>query len=485
MKLNELLKNVEVLNIIGDAEVEIKGINIDSRRIEADHLFVAVPGTQTDGHRFINKAIEQGATAILCESLPTKRTPSVTYIAVESTEDWVGEVATQFYGDPSRQLKLVGVTGTNGKTTIATLLYNMFRKFGHKCGLLSTVCNYIEDEVIPADHTTPDPIELNRLLAQMVEAGCEYAFMECSSHAIAQKRIGGLHFTGGIFTNLTRDHLDYHGTFENYRDAKKAFFDGLDKDAFAIINADDKNGSVMVQNCKAQVKTYSTRTMADFKAKIIECHFEGMYLDINGKEVGVQFIGKFNVSNLLAVYGAAVMLGKNPDDILVILSTLKSVNGRLDPVRSPEGYTAIVDYAHTPDALENVLNAIHEVLDGNGRVITVCGAGGNRDKGKRPLMAQEAVKQSDRVIITSDNPRFEEPEDIINDMLAGLDQKQMKKVLSIVDRREAIRTACMMAEKGDVILIAGKGHEDYQEIQGVKHHFDDKEVVREIFSLDN
>ena len=485
MKLNELLKNVEVLNIIGDAEVEIKGINIDSRRIEADHLFVAVPGTQTDGHRFINKAIEQGATAILCESLPTKRTPSVTYIAVESTEDWVGEVATQFYGDPSRQLKLVGVTGTNGKTTIATLLYNMFRKFGHKCGLLSTVCNYIEDEVIPADHTTPDPIELNRLLAQMVEAGCEYAFMECSSHAIAQKRIGGLHFTGGIFTNLTRDHLDYHGTFENYRDAKKAFFDELDKDAFAIINADDKNGSVMVQNCKAQVKTYSTRTMADFKAKIIECHFEGMYLDINGKEVGVQFIGKFNVSNLLAVYGAAVMLGKNPDDILVILSTLKSVNGRLDPVRSPEGYTAIVDYAHTPDALENVLNAIHEVLDGNGKVITVCGAGGNRDKGKRPLMAQEAVKQSDRVIITSDNPRFEEPEDIINDMLAGLDQKQMKKVLSIVDRREAIRTACMMAEKGDVILIAGKGHEDYQEIQGVKHHFDDKEVVREIFSLDN
>ena len=485
MNLSELLKNVEVLNIIGDAEAEIKGVNIDSRRIEADHLFIAVPGTQTDGHRFINKAIEQGATAILCESLPTKRTPDVTYIAVESTEDWVGEVATQFYGDPSRKLKLVGVTGTNGKTTIATLLYNMFRKFGHKCGLLSTVCNYIEDDVIPADHTTPDPIELNRLLAQMVEAGCEYAFMECSSHAIAQKRIGGLRFMGGIFTNLTRDHLDYHGTFENYRDAKKAFFDGLDKDAFAIINADDKNGSVMVQNCKAQVKTYSTRTMADFKAKIIECHFEGMYLDINGKEVGVQFIGKFNVSNLLAVYGAAVMLGKAPEDILVILSTLKSVNGRLDPVRSPEGYTAIVDYAHTPDALENVLNAIHEVLDGKGKVITVCGAGGNRDKGKRPLMAPVAVKQSDRVIITSDNPRFEEPEDIINDMLAGLDQKQMKKVISIVDRREAIRTACMMAEKGDVILIAGKGHEDYQEIQGVKHHFDDKEVVREIFSLDN
>ena len=483
MKLNELLKNVEVLNILGSDEIEITGVNIDSRRIEPGHLFIAIPGTQTDGHKFIPKAIELGATAVLCEYFPNKREPGVTYIAVESTEDEVGKVATAFYGDPSRKLKLVGVTGTNGKTTIATLLYNMFRKFGHKCGLLSTVCNYIEEEVIPADHTTPDPIELNHLLAKMVDAGCEYAFMECSSHAIAQKRIGGLRFTGGIFTNLTRDHLDYHGTFENYRNAKKAFFDGLDKEAFAIVNSDDKNGAVMVQNCKAQIKTYSTRSMADFMAKIIECHFEGMYLDINGKEVGVQFIGKFNVSNLLAVYGAAVMLGKAPEDILVILSTLKSVNGRLEPLRSPNGYTAIVDYAHTPDALENVLNAIREVLDGKGKVITVCGAGGNRDKGKRPLMAQEAVKQSDRVIITSDNPRFEEPQDIINDMLAGLNPQQMKKVLSIVDRKEAIRAACMMAQKGDVILIAGKGHEDYQEIKGVKHHFDDREIVREVFSL--
>ena len=482
MRLNELLKNVDTLNIAGDVEVEITGVNIDSRRIEKGHLFVAIPGTVTDGHKFIPKAIELGATAVLCEKMPEEQIPEVTYVQVASTEDAVGKVATLFYGDPSRKLKLVGVTGTNGKTTIATLLYNMFRKFGHKCGLLSTVCNYIEDEAIPADHTIPDPIELNRLLAQMVDAGCEYAFMECSSHAIAQKRIGGLKFAGGLFTNLTRDHLDYHKTFENYRDAKKAFFDGLDKDAFAITNADDKNGQIMVQNCKAQVKTYSTRTMADFKAKIIECHFEGMYLDINGKEVGVQFIGKFNVSNLLAVYGAAVMLGKKPEDILLILSTLKSVNGRLEPIHSPEGYTAIVDYAHTPDALENVLNAIHEVLNGKGKVITVCGAGGNRDKGKRPLMAQEAVKQSDKVIITSDNPRFEEPQDIINDMLAGLDQKQMKKVVSIVDRREAIRTACMLAEKGDVILIAGKGHEDYQEIKGVKHHFDDKEVVKEIFN---
>ena len=481
MKLNELLKHVKPLDIKGSTEVEVTGVNIDSRRIEPGHLFVAIKGTQTDGHKFIPKAIELGATSVLCEEMPAEQTEGVTYVAVASTEDAVGKVATLFYGDPSRKLKLVGVTGTNGKTTIATLLYKMFRKFGHKCGLLSTVCNYIEDEAIPTEHTTPDPIELNRLLARMVEAGCEYAFMECSSHAIAQKRIGGLQFAGGIFTNLTRDHLDYHKTFENYRDAKKAFFDGLSKEAFAITNADDKNGAVMVQNCKADVKTYSTRTLADFKAKIIECHFEGMYLDINGREVGVQFIGKFNVSNLLAVYGAAVMLGKKPEDVLVVLSTLKSVNGRLEPIHSPEGYTAIVDYAHTPDALENVLNAVHEVLGGKGKVITVCGAGGNRDKGKRPLMAQEAVKQSDKVIITSDNPRFEEPQDIINDMLAGLDGKQMKKVLSIADRREAIRTACMLAEKGDVILIAGKGHEDYQEIKGVKHHFDDKEVVREIF----
>ena len=485
MKLSELLKLVKPIAIVGDAEVEITGVNIDSRKIENGHLFVAIKGTQTDGHRFIPKALELGAKAVLCEEMPDEETignDGVTYVQVASTEEAVGPVATVFYGEPSQKLKLVGVTGTNGKTTIATLLYNMFRQFGHKCGLLSTVCNYIEGEPIPADHTTPDPIELNRLLHQMVEAGCEYAFMEGSSHAIAQKRIGGLKFAGGLFTNLTRDHLDYHKTFENYRDAKKAFFDGLTKDAFAITNADDKNGSVMVQNTKAQVKTYSTRTMADFRARIIECHFEGMYLEINGHEVGVQFIGKFNVSNLLAVYGAAVMLGKQPDDILVVLSTLKSVAGRLEPIRSQEGVTAIVDYAHTPDALENVLNAIHEVLEGKqGKVITVCGAGGNRDKGKRPLMAQEAVKQSDRVIITSDNPRNEEPQDSINEMLAGLTPQQMKKVVSIVDRREAIRTATMMAEKGDVILIAGKGHEDYQEIKGVKHHFDDREEVRKIF----
>lgn len=480
--LNELLKGMSPVAVIGDADREVTGINIDSRRIERGHLFVAMKGTQVDGHQFIPKAIELGATTILCENVPEEKADGVTYVQVESTEDVVGKVATLYYNSPSQHLKLVGVTGTNGKTTIATLLYNMFRKMGHKVGLLSTVCNYIDGEAVPASHTTPDPIELNRLLALMVEAGCEYVFMECSSHAIHQKRIGGLQFAGGIFTNLTRDHLDYHKTFENYRDAKKAFFDELPKTAFAIVNVDDKNGMVMVQNTKATVKTYSTRSMADFKARLLECHFEGMYLEIDGHEVGVQFIGKFNVSNLLAVYGAAVMLGKRPEDILLVLSTLKSVNGRLDPVNSPEGWTAIVDYAHTPDALENVLNAVHEVLNGKGQVITVCGAGGNRDKGKRPLMAQEAVKQSDRVIITSDNPRFEEPQAIIDDMLAGLNAKQLKKVISIVDRREAIRTACMMAQKGDVILIAGKGHEDYQEIKGVKHHFDDKEVVREVIN---
>ena len=482
MQLKDLIKGLNVSALDGSDETEVKGVHIDSRRIKDGFMFVAMKGTQVDGHQFIAKAIAQGASVVLCEDMPEQRAEGVTYVAVPSTEAAVGTVATRFWGEPSRKLRLVGVTGTNGKTTIATLLYKMFSKMGHRCGLLSTVCNYIVDEAVPADHTTPDPIALNELLARMVEAGCEYAFMECSSHAIAQQRIGGLHFTGGIFTNLTRDHLDYHKTFENYRDAKKAFFDGLPKTAFAITNADDKNGMVMVQNTKATVKTYSTRAAADFKARILECHFEGMYLEVDGQEVGVQFIGKFNVSNLLAVYGAARMLGKKSEDILVVMSTLHSVSGRLEPIRSKEGYTAVVDYAHTPDALENVLNAIHEVLNGKGHVITVCGAGGNRDKGKRPLMAQEAVRQSDRVIITSDNPRFEEPQAIIDDMLAGLNAQQMRKVVSIVDRREAIRTACMMAQKGDVVLIAGKGHEDYQEVQGVKHHFDDREVVRDIFA---
>ena len=483
MILEELIQKIKPEEIVGGTSVDITGVEIDSRKVKQGTMFIAMRGTQVDGHQFIPKAIEQGAAAVLCEQIPEEKAEGVTYICVKNCEDCVGTVATTFYGNPTKKLRLVGVTGTNGKTTIATLLYNMFRAMGHKCGLLSTVCNYIEGEAVPASHTTPDPIELNQLLHRMVEAGCEYAFMECSSHAIAQKRIGGLTFAGGIFTNLTRDHLDYHKTFENYRDAKKKFFDDLPKTAFAVTNADDKNGLVMTQNCKAAVKTYSTRSMADYTAHIVECHFEGMYLEMDGHEVGVQFIGKFNVSNLLAVYGAARMLGKQPEDILVVMSTLKSVAGRLEPIRSNDGVTGIVDYAHTPDALENVLNAIHEVLNGKGKVITVCGAGGNRDKGKRPLMAQEAVKQSDRVIITSDNPRFEEPQDIINDMLAGLSAQQMKKVVSIVDRREAIKTACMMAEKGDVILVAGKGHEDYQEVKGVKHHFDDREELRNAFGI--
>ena len=481
MKLKELVSNVNVLETRGDMEREIHGVQIDSRQIVGGDLFVAVRGTVADGHNYIGKAQENGAVAVLCEEIPADATEAVTYIKVENTEQTVGQVATSFYGNPTSKLKLVGVTGTNGKTTIATVLYELFRRMGHKAGLLSTVCNYVDGEAIPTEHTTPDPITLNALLARMVEAGCEYAFMEVSSHSIVQNRIGGLTFAGGLFTNITRDHLDYHKTFENYIKAKKLFFDNLPTTAFAITNADDKNGMVMVQNTKATVKTYSVQRPADFKAKIIECHFEGMYLEINGKEVGVQFIGKFNVSNLLAVYGAAVMLGKDEQEVLVALSAMKPVNGRFEALRSPSGYTAIVDYAHTPDALENVLNAIHGVLEGKGQVITVCGAGGNRDKGKRPLMAREAVKQSDKVIITSDNPRFEEPQDIVNDMLAGLDEEQMKKVIAIVDRRQAIKTVCMIAQKGDVILIAGKGHEDYQEVKGVKHHFDDKEEVKACF----
>ena len=484
MKLSEIISNLKVLQTIGDTERNIEGINIDSRLIKENHLFVAIKGTVADGHNYINKAVELGAKAILCEDIPAEKTEGITYIQVESTEDAVGKCATTFYGNPTSKLKLIGVTGTNGKTTIATLLYNMLRKMGYKVGLVSTVCNYIDDVAVPTDHTTPDPITLNALLGRMADEGCAYAFMEVSSHSVAQKRIGGLKFAGGIFTNLTRDHLDYHKTVENYRNAKKGFFDSLEKDAFAVTNLDDKNGMFMVQNTKATVKTYSTRTIADFKANIIEQHFEGMYLDINGKEVGVNFTGKFNVSNLLAVYGAAIMLGKKAEDVLLILSTLKPVSGRFETLHSPNGYTAIVDYAHTPDALVNVLESIEEVMKSSkkGQIITVCGAGGNRDKGKRPIMAQEAANHSDKVIITSDNPRFEEPQDIINDMLAGLSSEQMKKVISIVDRKEAIRTACMMAQPDDVILIAGKGHENYQDVKGVKHHFDDKEVVTEIFN---
>ena len=483
MKLKTLIEACRPARVVGPTTGEVTGIEIDSRKIEAGNLFIAMRGTQVDGHAYIAKAQEMGATAVACESLPEKPASDVTYLLYPNTEEVAGVLATQFYGNPTSRLKLVGVTGTNGKTTIATLLYHMFRRMGYKCGLCSTVCNYIDGKAVPTEVTTPDPITLNRLLGQMADEGCQYAFMEVSSHSVAQKRIAGLTFAGGIFTNLTRDHMDYHKTFENYRDAKKAFFDALPKHAFAITNADDKNGMIMVQNTRATVKTYSLRSAADYKARILEESFEGMNLEMDGREVSVQFVGRFNVSNLLAVYATALMLGVEQEEALILLSAMRPVNGRFETIRSREGVTAIVDYAHTPDALANVLSTINEVLRHRGQCWTVCGAGGNRDKGKRPLMAQEAVKNSDRVIITSDNPRNEDPQEIINDMLAGLSEDERRHVLSIVDRREAIRTACMMAQPGDVILVAGKGHEDYQIIQGVKHHFDDHEIIKEAFGI--
>lgn len=483
MKLNQLIKDCQPVQTVGEEGREVKSVQIDSRRVQPGDLFVALRGTQVDGHEYIEKAIGQGATAVVCESLPQHVSEDVTYLVYPDTELAVGPLATACVGNPSQRMKLVGVTGTNGKTTIATVLYNMFRRMGYKCGLCSTVCNYIDGRPIPTECTTPDAVTLNNLLGQMADEGCEYAFMEVSSHSVAQHRIGGLTFAGGIFTNLTRDHLDYHKTFENYRDAKKAFFDALPREAFAVTNADDRNGMVMVQNTRAQVKTYSARGAADFRGRILEESFEGMNLEMDGREVFVQFVGRFNVSNLLAVYAAAVLLGVEPDEALVQLSAMKPVNGRFESIRSPKGVTAIVDYAHTPDALVNVLQTINDVLQHRGECWTVCGAGGNRDRGKRPIMAKVAVENSDRVIITSDNPRFEDPQAIIDDMLAGLSEEQRQSVLSIVDRREAIRTACMLAKPGDVILVAGKGHEDYQIVQGVKHHFDDHEVIREAFGL--
>jgi UDP-N-acetylmuramoyl-L-alanyl-D-glutamate--2,6-diaminopimelate ligase len=485
MKLTELIQSLEVISISNNQEMEIKGIHSDSRKIQAGYLFIAVQGTQSDGHNFIGKAIESGAVAVVCQILPENLQDGVTYIRVDDSAEALGKIASSWNGNPSACLTLVGVTGTNGKTTIATLLYTMFRKLGYKAGLLSTVCNYINEKAIPATHTTPDAIELNDLLSQMVEASCDYVFMEVSSHAVDQKRIAGLQFKGGIFTNLTRDHLDYHHTFEAYRDAKKAFFDKLPAGAFALTNKDDKNGLFMLQNTKANKQTYSLLSLADFKGKILESHFDGTLMSINDKEVATQFVGKFNVYNLLAVYGATVLLGQNPDEILLILSTLQSVAGRFQTFRSPENYTAIIDYAHTPDALTNVLNAIREVLAGKGNIITVVGCGGNRDKGKRPIMAKEAARLSDYVILTSDNPRFEEPDDIIRDMAEGLTDADAKKSMKITDRKEAIRTACILAQTGDVILIAGKGHEDYQEVKGVKHHFDDREVIKEIMNYND
>ena len=477
-----LLSGIDAIERKGSCMTEVSGIESDSRQVKKDNLFVAVRGVTVDGHTFIAQAISQGAAIIVCEEFPDELNPQVLYVRVPDSSVAFGLLASAWYDHPSEELTLVGVTGTNGKTTTATLLYEMFRMFGYKVGLLSTVCNYIDDVAVPATHTTPDPLHLHSLLRQMVDAGCSYAFMEVSSHSAAQHRIAGLDFNGAIFTNLTRDHIDYHKTVEAYLKAKKSFFDGLPKGAFALTNIDDKSGMVMLQNTRAEKHTYSMRTMADLKVKIVESRIDGMSLQINGKDVEVMFVGKFNAYNLLAVYGAACLLGRNPDEVLQKMSLLVPVAGRFQTLHSTRGYVAIVDYAHTPDALNNVLTSIREVLGDKGAIITVVGAGGNRDKGKRPMMAREAVNLSDRVILTSDNPRFEDPNDILNDMLAGLDAGQRRKALAIVDRREAIRAATQFAQPGDVVLIAGKGHEDYQEIAGVKHHFDDKEEVEKLFA---
>lgn len=481
MILADLLQHIICLENSGNTGIEVTGIQFDSRKATQGTVFVATRGTATDGHDFIGMAIENGASAVICEAMPETQPENVTFIRVANSSDALGQMAAAWFGYPSSQLTLVGVTGTNGKTTIATLLYETFRALGYKTGLLSTVCNYIDTEAVEATHTTPDAIALNELLARMVQAGCKYAFMEVSSHAVDQRRIAGLDFDGGIFTNLTRDHIDYHLTFENYLKAKKRFFDDLSTDAFALTNADDKNGMVMLQNTKAQKHNYSLRGMADFKTRILEHSFEGMLLDMNDREVNVAFTGKFNASNLTAVFGASVLLGQDELEVLRILSSLHSVSGRFETLHAPQGFTAIVDYAHTPDALNNVISTINQILEGNGRLITVVGCGGNRDKGKRPMMAREAVDGSWKAILTSDNPRFEDPQEILNDMQAGLDVTQKSKSLTIVDRREAIKTACAIAQKGDVVLVAGKGHEDYQIIQGVKHHFDDREEVRNCF----
>ena len=480
MLLSELLSAIEPIEVFGRTDKEINGLHFDSRKIGAGDLFVAQVGTAVDGHTFIEGCIEKGAAAVVLSNKEyiKHQTSNITYILVENTDKALGLLASKWFGEPSKALTLVGVTGTNGKTTIATLLYKLVRALGHKAGLLSTVVNYIEDEAVPATHTTPDAIELNGLLRRMVDAGCTYAFMEVSSHAIAQERIAGLDFDGALFTNLTRDHIDYHKTFDNYRDTKKRLFDELKKSAFAVTNKDDKNGLVMTQNCKAAVRTYSTRSLADYKAQILEEGFDGMLLSLNGKEVFVPLVGRFNVSNLLCIYGAALNLGFEELDVLRVLSTLKPVNGRFETIHSPKGWTAIVDYAHTPDAVDNVIQTIREIKKEGAKLITVVGCGGNRDKGKRPMMAKIAKQGSEQLILTSDNPRDEEPADILNDMKAGLTEEELRSTLVIEDRAAAIQTACTLAQADDVILVAGKGHEDYQIIKGVKHHFDDHEVVK-------
>ena len=484
MLLSELLGTIQPTEVIGRTDIQISNLHFDSRQISAGDLFVAQVGTAVDGHTFIESCVAKGCAAVVLSDKaympkePSDKELSTTYILVENTDHALGMLASQWFGNPSHELTLVGVTGTNGKTTIATLLYKLVRALGHKAGLLSTVVNYIDDEAIAATHTTPDAIALNSLLRRMVDAGCEYAFMEVSSHSIAQERIAGLDFDGALFTNLTRDHIDYHKTFDNYRDTKKRLFDGLKKSAFAITNKDDKNGLVMTQNCQAVVSTYSTRSLADYKAQILEEGFDGMLLHINNREVFVPLVGRFNVSNLLCIYGAALSLGFSETDVLCVLSTLRPVNGRFETIHSSKGWTAIVDYAHTPDAVDNVIQTIREIKKEGARLITVVGCGGNRDKGKRPMMAQIAKRGSEQLILTSDNPRNEDPKEILKDMTDGLNTDELRSTLVIEDRAAAIQTACTLAQANDVILIAGKGHEDYQIIQGVKHHFDDHEEVK-------
>ena len=477
--LYELLEYVTYSQLIGSTSTTVKHITADSRLVQAGSAFVAIKGTQADGHAYIPKAIEQGASVIVCETLPQERQADVTYVVTDNCPEALGNMAAAFYNYPSEKMIMVGVTGTNGKTTVATLLHRLFRQLGHKVGLLSTVCNYIDNEAVPSTHTTPDAVSLQALLAQMADAGCRYAFMEVSSHAIDQERIAGICFDGAIFTNITRDHLDYHKTFQAYLNTKKKFFDTLPPHAFAVVNTDDKNGKIMVQNTQANVYTYSIKSPADFKGKIMEEGLEGMLLQINGKEVAVRLVGDYNAQNLLAVYGASFLLHSQADEILRLISTLTPVAGRLDTIYGEDGVTAVVDYAHTPDAVANTLATLKKIHK-SGNIITVIGCGGNRDKGKRPEMAKIAYKASQQLVITSDNPRFEKPEDIINDMMQGLDKEEQKQVICIENREQAIKTACRLAKAGDLILVAGKGHENYQEIEGVKHPFDDKKILENL-----
>ncbi|HEY0031239.1 MAG TPA: UDP-N-acetylmuramoyl-L-alanyl-D-glutamate--2,6-diaminopimelate ligase [Bacteroidia bacterium] len=481
--LKDILYKAGLIEVVGSTNVAIMGISFDSRKIEKDSLFVAVKGTQSDGHIYINDVIVKGAIAILCEELPEILNDKITYIKVNDTTVAMGIIAGNFYDNPSASIKLVGVTGTNGKTTTVTLLFNLFKKLGYKAGLLSTVKNQINNDVLPATHTTPDAIQLNALLRQMVDKGCTHCFMEVSSHAIVQNRIAGVHFTGAVFTNITHDHLDYHKTFDEYIKAKKRFFDQLGSDAFALTNRDDANAEIMLQNTRATKKTYSLRSIADFKCKIVENQFSGLLLNIDNQEVWSKLIGSFNAYNLLAVYATAILLKEDKTNVLTTLSTLSSVEGRFQYIRTEDGRIGIVDYAHTPDALLNVLKTIADIRTGNEQVITVVGCGGDRDAAKRPMMAKIACDLSNKVILTSDNPRSEDPDAIIKEMQKGVDAVNHKKTISITDRSEAIKTACSYAKPGDIILVAGKGHEKYQEIKGVKHPFDDMLVLQENLKL--